>query len=57
MATYDAYMMMVQAIQRAGGLALMAPPSSAKSKDTDVVTLTQGRYYFKYGSHNPDLGD
>ena len=48
-------MMMVQAIQRAGGLT-DGPAIVREIENTDVV-LTQGRYYFKYGSHNPDLGD
>ena len=55
LATYDAYMILVQAIQRAGS-ATNGPTIVREIEQTDV-TLTQGRYYFQYGSHNPDLGD
>ena len=55
LATYDAFMLMVQAIQRAGSLT--DGPAIVREIEASDVILTQGHYYFKYGSHNPDLGD
>ncbi len=54
LAAYDAFLLMVQAIQRAGSVA--DGPAIVREIEGSDVTLTQGHYFFEYGSHNPDLG-
>ena len=55
LAAYDAYTLMAQAIERAGSAADTA--AIVRELELTDVRLTQGHYYFRYGSHNPDLGD
>ena len=53
MASYDAVHILASAIERAGsysdGAAIVA------AIETTDIDLSQGRYYFEYGNHNPDL--
>ncbi|MCY3978190.1 MAG: ABC transporter substrate-binding protein [Chloroflexi bacterium] len=53
MATYDAVWILADAIERAGtysdGEAIVA------AIETTDLDLSQGRYYFEYGNHNPEL--
>ena len=53
MEAYDAVWLMADAIERAGGYADSA--AIVHALEATDITLTQGRYYFTYGSHNPDL--
>ena len=53
MATYDAVWILADAMERAGthtdGAAIVA------AIETTDLDLSQGRYYFEFGNHNPDL--
>lgn len=53
MASYDAIHIIADAMERAGsssdGAAIVA------AIETADIELSQGRYYFEYGNHNPDL--
>ena len=53
MEAYDAVWLMADAIERAGSYSDGAAIVSAL--ETADITLSQGHYYFDYGSHNPDL--
>ena len=53
MATYDAVHIVADAMERAGSYSDAAAIVSAI--ETTDLELSQGRYYFAYGSHNPDL--
>ena len=53
MATYDAVWMMKDAMERAGSYSDAAAIVAAI--EASDITLSQGRYYFDYGAHNPDL--
>ncbi len=53
MASYDAVWMMKDAMERAGSYSDAAAIVAAI--EASDITLTQGRYYFDYGAHNPDL--
>ena len=53
MATYDAVYILTDAMERAGSYSDAAAVVAAiEATDLD---LSQGRYYFRYGGHNPDL--
>ena len=53
MATYDAVYILADAIERAGSYEDAAAVVGA-IEATDL-NLSQGRYYFRFGAHNPDL--
>ena len=53
MASYDAVYMMKDAMERAGSYSDAA--AIVEAIELSDITLSQGRYYFDYGSHNPDL--
>ncbi len=53
MASYDAVWMMKDAMERAGTYSDAA--AIVDAIEASDITLTQGRYYFDYGAHNPDL--
>ena len=53
MATYDAVYIIADAMERAGSHSDAAAIVAA-IEATDLE-LSQGRYYFEYGAHNPDL--
>ncbi|MCY4466985.1 MAG: ABC transporter substrate-binding protein [Chloroflexi bacterium] len=53
MEPYDSVLLMANAIERAG--TFTDPDAIVAALETSDVELTQGRYYFEYGSHNPDL--
>ena len=54
LAAYDAFWLMAGAIGRANTLSDKA--AIVREIELSDVTLSQGRYHFRYGSHNPDLG-
>lgn len=53
MASYDAVWMMKDAMERAGTYSDAA--AIVDAIEASDIQLTQGRYYFEYGAHNPDL--
>ena len=53
MATYDAVWMMKDAMERAGTYSDAA--AIVDAIEASDITLSQGRYYFDYGGHNPEL--
>ncbi|MCY4020776.1 MAG: ABC transporter substrate-binding protein [Chloroflexi bacterium] len=53
MEPYDSVLLLVNAIERAG--TFTDPDAIVAALETSDVELAQGRYYFDYGSHNPDL--
>ena len=53
MASYDAVWMMKDAMERAGSYSDAAAIVAAI--EASDISLSQGRYYFTYGAHNPDL--
>jgi ABC-type branched-subunit amino acid transport system substrate-binding protein len=53
MATYDAVYILEDAMERAGSYSDAAAIVAA-IEGTDIE-LSQGRYFFRFGSHNPDL--
>jgi ABC-type branched-subunit amino acid transport system substrate-binding protein len=53
MASYDAVFMMADAMERAGSYSDSAAIVAAI--EASDISLSQGRYYFTYGAHNPDL--
>ena len=53
MASYDAVWMMKDAMERAGSYSDAAAIVAAI--EASDITLSQGRYYFTYGAHNPEL--
>ena len=53
MASYDAVFILKDAMERAGTYSDAAAIVAAI--ETVDVDLTQGRYFFEFGSHNPDL--
>ena len=53
MASYDAVFILKDAMERAGSYSDAAAIVAAI--ETVEIDLTQGRYYFEYGSHNSDL--
>ena len=55
MEAYDSVWLMADAMERAGSYT-DADAIAAALELADIM-LTQGRYYFDYGSHNPDLPD
>lgn len=50
MASYDSVFILADAIARAGGTDSVAIVEALEATD---ITMTQGRYYFEYGSTNP----
>ncbi|MCY3934789.1 MAG: ABC transporter substrate-binding protein [Chloroflexi bacterium] len=55
LAAYDAFWLMAGAIERANTITDKA--AIVRQIELSDVTLAQGHYHFRYGSHNPDLGD
>ncbi len=53
MASYDAVFMMRDAMERAGSYS--DPAAIVEAIEASDISLTQGRYFFRYGAHNPDL--
>ena len=53
MEAYDSVYLMADAIERAGSFS--DPDAIVAALETIDMTLSQGRYYFTYGNHNPDL--
>ena len=53
MESYDSVYLMADAIQRAG--TFTDPDAIVAALETTDMLLSQGRYYFEYGTHNPDL--
>ena len=53
MESYDCVRLLANAIERAGSFT--DPDAIVAALETSDVELSQGRYYFDYGSHNPDL--
>ena len=53
MEAYDSVYLMADAIERAG--AFTDPDAIVAALETTDMLLSQGRYYFLYGNHNPDL--
>lgn len=53
MEAYDSVYLMVDAIERAGSVT--DPDAIVAALELSDMTLSQGRYYFMYGNHNPDL--
>ncbi len=53
MEAYDSVWLMADAIQRAGSYT--DAEAVVAALELADIELSQGRYYFKYGSHNPDL--
>ena len=53
MASYDAVFILADAMERAGSYSDAA--AIVEAIETVDIDLSQGRYYFEYGSHNPDL--
>ena len=51
---YDSMMLMADAIERAGTL---DPDAIIDALEASDITLAQGHYYFKYGTHNPVPAD
>ena len=55
MEAYDSVWLMADAIERAGSYS--DPDAIVTALETSDVDLSQGHYYFDYGSHNPVLPD
>ena len=53
MASYDSVYLLADAIERAG--AYTDPDAIVAALENSNIELSQGRYYFTYGSHNPEL--
>ena len=53
MEAYDSVYLMADAIERAGGFS--DPDAIVAALELIDMTLSQGRYYFTYGNHNPQL--
>ena len=53
MEAYDSVYLIADAIERAG--AFSDPDAIVAALETIDMTLSQGRYYFTYGVHNPEL--
>lgn len=53
MEPYDSVLLLAEAIERAGSFS--DPDAIVAALETSDVELAQGRYYFDYGGHNPDL--
>ena len=53
MEAYDSVWLMADAIARAG--TFTDPSAIVAALEATDIELTQGRYYFTYGSHNPEL--
>ena len=53
MEAYDSVYLMADAIERAGSFT--DPDAIVAALELIDMTLSQGRYYFTYGNHNPDL--
>ena len=53
MASYDSVWLMADAMERAGSYT--DADAIAAAIETADIDLSQGRYYFTYGSHNPEL--
>ena len=53
MEAYDSVWLMADAIKRAGGYD--DPDAIVAALEATDIDLSQGQYYFTYGSHNPDL--
>jgi len=53
MASYDAVFIVKDAMERAGSYSDAA--AIVEAIETVDIDLSQGRYYFDYGSHNPEL--
>lgn len=53
MEPYDSVLLLANAIERAGSYT--DAEAIVAALETSDVELAQGRYYFDYGSHNPDL--
>ena len=53
MESYDSVWILADAMERAGTYTDSA--AIVIALETTDITLSQGRYYFEYGSHNPDM--
>ena len=53
MEAYDSVYLIADAIERAGSYS--DPDAIVAALETIDMTLSQGRYYFTYGNHNPEL--
>ena len=53
MEAYDSVFLMADAMERAG--TIHEPDAIVAALETIDMTLSQGRYYFTYGNHNPEL--
>ena len=53
MEAYDSVYLMADAMARAGSFS--EPDAIVAALETTDMTLSQGRYYFTYGNHNPDM--
>ncbi len=53
MEAYDSVWLMADAMERAGSYT--DPDAIVSALERADIILTQGRYYFDYGSHNPEL--
>ena len=53
MEAYDSVILMADAMQRAGSYS--DADAIVAAMETTDMTLSQGRYYFLYGNHNPDM--
>ncbi len=53
MEAYDSVYLIADAIERAGSYS--DPDAIVAALETIDMTLSQGRYYFTYGNHNPDM--
>ena len=53
MEAYDSVWLMADAMERAGSHT--DPDAIVRALEATDIVLTQGHYYFTYGSHNPDL--
>lgn len=55
LAAYDAFWLMASAIERAQSISDRA--AIVREIEQSDAALAQGRYHFRFGSHNPDLGE
>ena len=53
MEPYDSVLLLADAMERAGSFT--DPDAIVAALETSDVELTQGRYFFDYGGHNPEL--
>lgn len=53
MEAYDSVWLMANAMEQAGSFS--DPDAIVAALETTDIDLSQGRYYFTYGSHNPEL--